>query len=420
MSRRVKGLILQFKQTQQMENQEDFDYKSFEAEAIEQLRQGKGLSGKNGVLAPLLKRLLEAGLQGEMSGHLSEEQTNKNRRNGLSRKQVKTDYGNIEVCTPRDRDGSFEPTLLAKRQTTLGGGIDHKIISLYALGMSYTDICDHLSEMYQLTVSPATISSITDKIIPEIEQWQSRPLESMYPIVWLDAIHYKVRENNAIKSKAVYCLIGLNREGIKDLLGMYIGQAESASFWLKVLNDIHQRGVQDILIASMDNLKGLSQAVQAVFPQTKVQLCIVHQLRNSLKYVAKKEYQAVVNDLKTIYQANDIKQAEKALAHFDEIWSGKYPYIFKSWIENWDKLSLMFEYPQQIRKLMYTTNIIESFNSQLRKVTKSKRVFTNDMALTKLLYLVQLKILENIAPIASWKQIMAQFIIIFEDRWYQY
>lgn len=400
-----------------MNKTEGFDYKEFEKEALTKLKQGVSLEGENGILAPLLKRLLEAGLQGELEGHLSNPEQSKNRRNGLSSKKVKTHYGSIEVTTPRDRNGSFEPELLPKRQTTLGEGLDHKIISLYALGMSYTDICDHLSEMYQLNISPSSITAITDKIVPEIEEWQTRSLESIYPIVWMDAIHYKVREDNAIKSKAVYCLIGINRDGIKDLLGMYIGQAESARFWLSVLNDIQRRGVQDILIASIDNLKGFSQAIEAVFPKTKVQLCIVHQIRNSLKYVPYKDRRYVVISLQEIYQANDKTQAEKALARFDEQWSKKYPYIMKSWLDNWDKLSQMFEFPDAIRKMIYTTNIIESFNSQLRKVTKTKRVFTNDQALMKLLYLVQRKILENNKPIAGWKLIMAQFIIIFEQRW---
>jgi putative transposase len=400
-----------------MNKTEVFDYKEFEKDALLKLRQGVSLEGENGILAPLLKRLLEAGLQGELEGHLSSPEQSKNRRNGLSSKKVKTHYGSIEVTTPRDRNGSFEPELLPKRQTTLGEGLDHKIISLYALGMSYTDICDHLSEMYQLNISPSSITAITDKIVPEIEEWQTRSLESIYPIVWMDAIHYKVREDNAIKSKAVYCLIGINREGIKDLLGMYIGQAESARFWLSVLNDIQRRGVQDILIASIDNLKGFSQAIEAVFPKTKVQLCIVHQIRNSLKYVPHKDRKAVVVSLQEIYKANDKEQAEKALARFDEQWSKKYPYIIKSWLDNWDKLSQMFEFPDAIRKMIYTTNIIESFNSQLRKVTKTKRVFTNDQALMKLLYLVQRKILENNQPIKAWKQIMVQFIIIFEQRW---
>ena len=400
-----------------MNKRKEFDYKEFEKDALLKLKQGVSLEGENGILAPLLKRLLEAGLQGELAGHLSQRDEIKNRRNGVSSKKVKTHYGSIEVSTPRDRNGSFEPELLPKRHTTLGEGLDHKIISLYALGMSYTDICDHLSEMYQLNISPSTITSITDKIVPEIEEWQTRSLESVYPIVWMDAIHYKVREDNAIKTKAVYCLIGVNREGIKDLLGMYIGQAESARFWLSVLNDVQRRGVQDILIACIDNLKGFSQAIEAVFPRTKIQLCIVHQIRNSLKYVSYKDRKEVAASLREIYQSNDKEQAEKALARFDEQWSNKYPYIIKSWLENWDKLSQMFEYPDMIRKLIYTTNIIESFNSQLRKVTKSKRVFTNDQALMKLLYLVQRKILEKINPIAGWKQIMAQFIIIFEPRW---
>lgn len=399
---------------------EQFRYDEFEKEALAKLKKGVSLEGKDGVLAPLLKRLLEASLQGEMESHLLEERASgsdkKNRRNGQTTKKVKTHYGSIDITTPRDRQGTFEPEILPKRQTTLGDGLDHKIISLYALGMSYTDICDHLSQMYQLSLSPATITTITDKILPEIEQWQSRPLESVYPILWLDAIHYKVREDNAIKTKAVYCLIGLNREGVKDLLGMYIGENESARFWLSVLNDIHRRGVQDILIASIDNLKGFAQAIEAVFPKTKVQLCIVHQIRNSLKYVAIKDRKEVISSLKEVYQANDLKQAEKALFKLDLQWSPKYPSMVKTWLENWERLSQMFEFPDMIRKLMYTTNVIESFNSQLRKVTKSKRVFTNDQALMKLLFLVQQKIHEKTGPIGGWKQIMAQLIIIFEDR----
>jgi len=403
-----------------MSIEEKFSYDEFEKEALIKLKKGVSLEGKDGVLAPLLKRLIEVSLQGEMESHLLEEKATgtdkKNRRNGQTTKKVKTHYGNVEISTPRDREGTFEPEILPKRQTTLGDGLDHKIISLYALGMSYNDICEHLSQMYQISLSPATITSITDKILPEIEQWQTRCLESVYPILWLDAIHYKVREDNAIKTKAVYCLIGLNREGVKDLLGMYIGENESARFWLSVLNDIHRRGVQDILIASIDNLKGFAQAIEAVFPKTKVQLCIVHQIRNSLKYVAEKDRKEAVASLKEIYQANDLKQAEKALFQLDLQWQSKYPSMVKSWLENWNRLAQMFEFPDMIRKLMYTTNVIESFNSQLRKVTKSKRVFTNDQALMKLLFLVQQKIYEKAGPIKGWKQIIAQLIIIFEDR----
>jgi len=398
----------------------EFNYDDFEKEALDKLKRGVSLEGKDGVLAPLLKRLLDASLQGELEGHLLEgkaqEAGRNTRRNGVNSKKVKTLYGPIDITTPRDRNGSFEPEILPKRQTTLGDGLDHKIIGLYALGMSYTDICDHLSQMYQLTLSPATITSITDKILPEVEQWQTRPLESVYPILWLDAIHYKVRQDNAIKTKAVYCLIGLNREGVKDLLGMYIGENESARFWLSVLNDIHRRGVNDILIASIDNLKGFAQAIEAVFPHTRVQLCIVHQVRNSLKYVPYKDRKEVAQTLKDIYQSNDLIQAEKALNQLDLQWRTKYPSMVKSWLENWERLSQMFDFPDQIRKLIYTTNVIESFNSQLRKVTKSKRVFTNDLALMKLLFLVQQKIYEKAGAIKGWKQIMAQLIIIFEDR----
>jgi len=403
-----------------MNIENEFSYDSFEKDALFKLKQGASLEGKDGVLAPILKRLLEASLEGEMDNHLLEGKsynpTTKNRRNGRTKKTVKTHYGTVDIVTPRDRDGSFEPEILPKRQTTLGDGLDHKIISLYALGMSYSDICDHLSEMYQLNISPASITAITDKILPEIEQWKTRPLESMYPILWLDAIHYKVREDNAIKTKAVYCLIGVNRDGIKDLLGLYIGENESARFWLSVLNDIRHRGVEDVLIASIDNLKGLSQAIEAVFPNTAIQLCIVHQIRNSLKYVPSKDRKAVVESMKEIYQAVDNNQAEKALFQLELHWGTKYPSMVKSWITNWDRLSQMFQFPDQIRKLMYTTNIIESFNSQLRKITKSKRVFTNDQSLMKLLYLIQQKIYKNMGTIYGWKYIMAQFSIIFEDR----
>lgn len=401
-----------------------FNYNNFEQDALDKLKRGVSLEGKNGVLAPLIKRLLEASLQGEMEAHLLDEKARpsaiKNRRNGSTGKKVKTHFGVIQVDTPRDLEGTFEPEILPKRQTTLGEGLDRKVIGLYASGMSYTDICEHLSDIYQLSLSPATITSITDKILPEIEQWQTRPLESVYPIVWLDAIHYKVREDNSIKTKAVYCLIGINRDGVKDLLGMYVGENESARFWLSVLNDIHRRGVNDILIASIDNLKGFAQAIEAVFPQTVVQLCIVHQIRNSLKYVPYKDRKAVVESLKLVYQANDRKQAEKALLQLETQWSMKYPAMVKSWISNWERLAQMFGFPDQIRKMMYTTNIIESFNSQLRKVTKSKRVFSNDQALTKLLFLVQQKVLERTGPINEWKQIMAQFIIIFEHRFNVY
>ncbi len=401
-------------------NKEDFDYVKFETEALKKIASGVPLEGSEGVLAPLLKRLLEASLEGELCDHLEREKhivSKSNRRNGKKSKQVKTHYGLIDISTPRDRESSFEPQILPKRHTTLGEGLDRKIIGLYALGMSYADICDHLEEIYQLRLSPASITAITDKILPEIEQWQNRSLEELYPIVWLDVIHYKVKEANSIKTKAVYCMIGINIDGEKDLLGMYLGEHESARFWLSVLNDIHRRGVKDIFIASIDNLKGFSQAIESVFPNTTVQLCIVHQIRNSLKYIPRKDQKEVIESLKLIYKANDVQQGEKALYKLEVTYGRKYPSMVNSWIENWERLSQMFHYPDAIRKLIYTTNIIESFNSQLRKVTKSKRVFSNDQALIKLLYLVQSKIIEKSRPIAGWREIMLQFMIIFGDRW---
>ena len=397
-----------------------FDFKEFEEQALKRLKEGDSLEGKDGVLAPLIKRLIEAGLNGEMDGHLVDAKR-VNRRNGKTGKQVKTAFGKVDIETPRDRNGTFEPQLLAKRQTTLGDGLDHKVIALYGLGMSYNDICKHLEELYGLTVSPATLSTITDKIIEEVKSWQNRPLESVYPFVWLDAIHYKVREEGAIKTKAVYCLLGVDREGIKDLLGLYISENEGARFWLNVLADIQNRGVKDIIIACIDNLKGFAEAIETIFPQTEVQLCIVHQIRNSTRFVPYKDVRHVIKSLKEVYEASSKEQAEKGLALLEEQWGSKYPALLKSWFNNWDRLSNYFKYPKEIRRIIYTTNIIESFHSQLRKVTKSKRVFSSDMSLFKLLYLVQGNLKKDWkGPIAGWKLTHAQMIILFEQRMNQH
>ena len=403
-----------------MKNKEQFDYKGFEQEAIKALQKGKPLEGKNGVLAPLIKRLVEAGLNGEMAAHLDEADVG-NRRNGKTTKKVKTAFGNVDIVTPRDRRSSFEPQLLPKRQTILGDALDHKIIALYSRGMSYNDICKHLEELYGLTVSPATLSKITDSIIEEVKTWQNRPLESVYPFMWLDAIHYKVKEDGAIKTKAVYCLIGVNREGIKDLLGLYISENEGARFWLSVLADIQNRGVKDILIACIDNLKGFAEAIETIFPATEVQLCVVHQIRNSTRFVPTKDIRPVIKTLKQVYEAPTKDQAEKGLALLDEEWGKKYPSIIKSWLNNWERLSNYFKYSKEIRKMIYTTNIIESFHSQLRKVTKSKRVFSSDMSLFKLLYLVHSNIKDGwTGPILGWKQTYAQMMILFEQRMLQH
>lgn len=394
----------------------DFDYQSFEKEAIKLLKEGKELGGKNGVLAPLIKRLVEAGLEGEMNHHLKNKEPG-NRRNGKMSKQVKTAFGPVVINTPRDRNSTFQPETLPKRETVLGEALDHKVISLYGKGMSYSDIIEHIEELYGLTVSKSCLTEITDQIIEDIRMWQNRELETVYPFVWMDAIHYKVKEHGAIVTKAVYVVIGCNRQGEKDVLGLYVGQAEAASFWLGVLSDLRNRGVKDIFVACIDNLNGFSKAIQASFPQTDVQLCVIHQVRNSLNQVYHKDRAAMVASLKNIYKAPSKQQAEAALLQLEEQWGKKYPAIVKSWLTNWDLLSNFFNYPPEIRKAIYTTNIIESFNSQLRKITKSKRVFSSDMALLKLLYLTIQDILKGWKkPISGWKMILSQLTIIFANR----
>jgi transposase-like protein len=286
--------------------------------------------------------------------------------------------------------------------------------------MSYHDICDHLEEMYGLTVSPATLTSITDRVVEDVKQWQNRPLEQLYTMVWFDAIHYKVTHEHSIRSKAAYCVIGLNSDGFKDLLGLYIGENEGARFWLSVLSDLQNRGVKDILIASIDNLKGFAEAVESIFPEADVQLCVVHQIRNSTKYIPRKEIKPVMEDLKAIYKAPTIELAEQALTDLSSKWNDKYPYMVKSWKNNWSRLTSYFSYPNEIRRMMYTTNIIESFNSQLRKITKTKRVFRSDQSLLKLLYLVYQNTKNGWdRPVRGWKLIYSQLIIIFEERMQQ-
>lgn len=394
----------------------DFNWNDFEEKAKQQLLDGVPLEGKNGILAPMLKRLLESSLEGEIEGHIHESDV-RNRKNGKTTKQVKTSFGKIDVETPRDRNSSFQPQILPKRSTTLGAALDNKVISMYAKGMSYRDICSHLDELYGLTVSPATLSGITDKIIEEVKQWQNRPLESVYPFVWMDAIHFKVRENGSILTRSVYCVIGVNREGIKDLLGLYIGENEGARFWLKVISDIQNRGVNDIFIASIDNLKGFPEAISSVFPDTEIQLCVVHQIRNSLKHISYKVRPELTKDLKAIYNAGNKDEAQMALSQLDIKWGNKYPAMVKSWLNNWDRISNYFKYPKDIRRVVYTTNVIESFNSQIRKFTKSKRVFSSDMSLIKLIYLVFSNIKDGwTGPMLNWNSTYQQLFIIFEER----
>lgn len=401
-----------------MENQEKqpFDFEAFKKEAAKKIKKGDSLLGKEGVLTPLLKEFLEATLDGEIESHL-EECEEPNRKNGKLRKQLKTSMGTVELATPRDRNGSFEPEIVAKRQKTLGVDLDRQIIALYARGASYGDIRDHLSEMYDLDVSPATISRITDKILPLIQEWRSRPLERVYPFVWLDAIHYKVRHEGRVVTRAVYCVLGLNQEGYKELLGMYIGENEGAKFWLQVLTDLQNRGVEDIFIACIDCLQGFAEAIESIFPQTEVQLCVVHQIRNSQKYLSYKDVKSFMKDLQGVYRANTKELAERHLDQLATNWGQRYPKVIESWRRNWPRLSNYFQYNKEIRRIIYTTNIIEGFHRQIRTVTKSKGAFQSEEALMKLLFLVQ----ENITakwnkPVHNWNQTLAQLSIIFGDR----
>lgn len=403
-----------------MENKENFNYEEFKQKAIEELKSGKELSGKDGVLLPLIKDFLEGALDGEMDSHLSEK-TEANRRNGKGKKVIKTGYGPVEIKTPRDRNSDFKPEIVEKRQTVLGEAFENRILSLYAKGFSLLQIQDHLLELYGLDVSVGKLSSITDKVIPLIKEWQSRRLEVFYPIVWLDAMHFKVRENNQVVTKAVYIAIGLSSAGKKELLGMYISENEGARFWFNILTDIQSRGVQDILICCIDNLKGFTEAIEAVFPKTDIQVCIIHQIRNSKKFLSYKDSSSFNKDLKSIYQAANLPEAELALDSFEKKWKKKYPLVIKSWRKNWHHLTRFFDYSKSIRKIMYTTNIIEGFNKQLRRITKTKGAFTSEMALLKLLYLAQNDITAKwTGPQNNWKQIKQEFIIKFEERFIDY
>lgn len=396
---------------------DSFNFREFEEEAIAKLKLGKSLTGKDGVLSPLIKRIIESSLEGELDSHL-EESDLPNRRNGKLGKNLKTSLGNVEINTPRDRNSSFEPQIVKKRQRVLNEEIDRKIISMYGLGLSYRDIRTHLLDIYGLETSESTISSVTDRVIEDVRSWQQRPLESVYPVVWLDAIHFKVKEENRIINKAVYCVIGVNRDGYKDILGMYLGYSEGASFWLGVLSDLQSRGIEDIFIACIDNLKGFAEAIETSFPETDVQLCVVHQVRNTMRFVPFKQSREVVKDMKQIYKAPNRDASKVALDAFCKKWQSKYPYSTKSWQSNWERLTNFYKYPPEIRKLIYTTNVIENFHGRLRKVTKTKRLFSSDMALMKLLYLVQNQfVLDNWqTPMFAWRTIQSQLNIIFDER----
>lgn len=394
--------------------QEDngFDFST----ALKAIQAGKPLLGREGILTPLIKNLTEAALEGELDSHLGQEIT-ANHRNGKSRKTIKSLNGNFELNTPRDRDGTFSPQLVKKHQTSLNDEIEQKIIAMYGVGLSYHDISGHLRDLYGLEVSTGTLSAVTDKIIQTVKEWQARPLASMYPIVWLDAIHYKIRENGKVVSKAVYTILGVNLEGRKEVLGLYISEHEGANFWLQVLTDLSNRGVKDILIACVDGLKGFPEAIEAIFPNTEVQLCIVHQIRNSLKYVGSKNQKEFMADLKRVYKASNKNLAVSELDVLDDKWNDKYPIVIKSWRNNWERLSQYFKYPEDIRRIIYTTNTIEAVHRQFRKLTKTKGAFPNQDSLLKLLYLgIQNASKKWTMPIQNWSLTISQLAIFFEGR----
>jgi putative transposase len=399
---------------------------SIPAELLDQLlancKNPKDFLGENGFIKQLTKAFVERALQAELSDHLGHNKNefvkneSGNTRNGRSNKKLTGDFGELEVSIPRDRQSTFEPQLIAKHQTRWTG-FDDKILSMYARGMSVRDIQGHLEEMYGTEVSPSLISTVTDAVLDEVKIWQNRALDSIYPIVYLDCLHVKVRDGGVVKTKAVYLALGLNMEGEKELLGIWIAQTEGAKFWLQVVTELKNRGVQDIFIACVDGLKGFPEAIEAVFPQTHVQLCIVHMVRHSLKFVTWKNRKEVAADLREIYSSATVEQAEQRLTEFEEKWGESHPSIGSSWRNNWARIIPFFDYPPEIRKVIYTTNAIESMNMSLRKVIKTRASFPNDEALIKLLFLA----LQNIAkkwtmPIRDWKDALNRFTIQFEGR----
>ena len=378
--------------------------------------------GENGILKQLTKAVLERAMQAELTHHLGYEKhsltgnNSGNSRNGKSKKTLKGDFGNLPIEVPRDRNASFEPQIIPKGETRFAG-FDDKILSLYARGMTTRQIQQHLEEIYQVEVSPSLISTVTDAILDEVKAWQSRPLESLYPIVYLDCLMVKIRDNGHMQNKAIYLAIGINREGLKEALGLWVAQTEGAKFWLSVMTELKNRGVQDIFIACVDGLKGFPEAIETVYPQTQVQLCVVHLVRNSLNYVGWKERKAVAADLKKIYRSPNRAAAEQELERFAKKWDEKFPSIAPIWRRNWERVAVFFAYPEEIRRVIYTTNAIESVNMGLRKIIKNRGSFPNDEAALKLIYLA----LQNISQkwtmsVKDWKAALNRFAIVFGER----
>ncbi|MBZ9637513.1 IS256 family transposase [Clostridium sp. FP1] len=397
----------------------DFDLKA----EVKKCKTMEDVVGKNGLMQRLLKGVMQQMLEGEMEELLGrekykrvEDDSDRNYRNGYSEKSIKSSFGNVEIDIPRDRNAKFEPKIVKKYETVCDE-LDNKIIGLYARGMSTRDIQTELEDLYGIDVSPSMISKITDKVMGAAADWQNRTLDSIYPIVYMDAVHFKVREENKIVTKAAYICMALDMRGHKDILGIWIGEQEGAKFWLTVCNDLKNRGVQDILIACMDGLKGLPDAIKVVFPDVSIQTCIIHQIRNSFKYIASKDTKEFMRDLKCVYKASSEEIATNELEKLKDKWGAKYSIVINSWYNNWNNLSTYFDYPPEIRKIIYTTNALEGFNRQLRKFTKTKTVFPTDDSLKKSLYLATLEIMKKwTSPAQNWSSSLAQLTIMFEDR----
>ena len=391
-------------------------------ELLKDYKNPEDLLGKDGLLKELTKRLLEKAMESELTHHLGYEKHSPagkksgNSRNGKSSKTLKGDFGEMPIEVPRDRNGDFNPQIIPKHQTRFSG-FDDKIISMYARGMTTRDIQDHLQEIYGVEVSPDLISTVTDAVINDVKEWQSRPLDEIYPILYLDATIVKVRSEGRVINKSAYLAIGINLEGIKDVLGIWIEQTEGAKFWLKIMTEIKNRGVKDIFIACVDGLKGFPEAIEATFPQAEVQLCVVHMIRNSLRYVSWKDRKALASDLKGVYHASSEDEASENLGAFARKWDGRYPTISKSWQANWQRVIPFFAYPEEIRRIIYTTNAIESLNNTLKKTIKNRASFPNDEAAVKLLYLSLRNIQKKwTMPARHWGKALNQFAILYSDR----
>jgi putative transposase len=381
------------------------------------------LCGKNGLLQRLLGNMVEQMLEKEMDEHIGYEKhatdgnNSGNSRNGKNSKTVQTSYGPLNLEVPRDRNSEFEPQIVKKRQRNISS-FDDKIISMYAKGMSTRDIQAHVQEIYGAEISPTAVSHITEKVLEVAKEWQARPLQKIYPITYFDAIHYKVRENGKVVTKAVYTCLGIDLDGKKEVLGLWIGESEGAKFWLRVFTELKNRGVHDIFIACVDGLKGMPEAIIAVFPEAEIQLCIIHMIRNSFKYVSSKNSKEFVSDLKLIYRAETEEKAEEGLLYVQEKWEKKYPLAVRPWINHWENIKTFLKFPEELRRIIYTTNAVESLHRQFRKVTKTRSLFPSDESLFKLLFLAVAGLSEKwtTMPIKGWKGALSQFSILYEER----